>query len=246
MKIFNIKKLTLALILITIFLLYIIFLYLDLHSTFNDNTSDKLKYISILLCFILSLLTQEASLSFKDTLLLQLGLLFTSLADLFFLIFDFCTIGVATFCLVQILYCIRYQPKKAYSTIVGFVIFIVATAIGFLILSIFTKDIQPLYMVALIYAICIITSLLRALKACKEKAFPSPNRYMLVVGMLLFMLCDINVFLRYLSSSVRYPCLFLNKYEATYGFLVLLFYLPSQVLLGLSGYDFSKLFSKNV
>lgn len=87
MKSLNLKRLTIGLILITIFLLYIFFLFLDLDSIYKGNISNKVKYISILLCFILSLIIYEDSLNFKDTILLQLGLLFTSLADLFFLLF---------------------------------------------------------------------------------------------------------------------------------------------------------------
>ena len=59
------------------------------------------------------------------------------------------------------------------------------------------------------------------------------------------MLCDINVFLRYLSSSVDIRAFSLINMRLLMAFLYG-FYLPSQVLLGLSGYDFSKLFSKNV
>ena len=87
MKSLNLKRLTIGLILITIFLLYIFFLFLDLDSIYKGNISNKVKYISILLCFILSLIIYEDSLNFKDTILLQLGLAFTSLADLFFLLF---------------------------------------------------------------------------------------------------------------------------------------------------------------
>lgn len=240
----KIKRFTIALILITILLLYISFLAIDLNSLYKNNISDKLKYISILLCFILSLLIHEDGLSFRDALLLQLGLLFTSLADLFFLILNSCTLGVVTFCLVQIIYCIRYLPKKVYSTIIGFITFIVVTAISFLVLSLFSKAIMVLFMVALIYAVCLITSLIRAIKACKRREFPSPNRYMIVVGMVLFALCDINVGLSYLASELMEKWLFLDKWEDIFCFLVWFFYVPSQVLLGWSGYDFRKLFRK--
>lgn len=245
MKSLKVKRLLVGLILLAILLLYILFLYLDLSNTYKGDISHKLKYISILLCLILSLLIQDTSLNFKDALLLQLGLLFTSLADLFFLLLDYYPLGVATFCLVQIIYSIRYQPRRVYSTIVGFLIFIVTTAIGFLMLSIFSKDIQPLYLLAFLYGILIITSLLRAIKSFEEKVFPSPNRYMIVVGMILFILCDINVCLNYLGGSTKSWCLFLNKYKDTCSFLIWLFYLPSQVLLGLSGYDWRRLFDGN-
>ena len=242
MKSLNLKRLTIGLILITIFLLYIFFLFLDLDSIYKGNISNKVKYIPILLCFILSLIIYEDSLNFKDTILLQLGLLFTSLADLFFLLLDLCTLGVATFCIVQIIYCIRYLPKKAYSTIISFATFIAITAIGSIVLSIFSKTIIILFMLAFIYGVCLITRLIRAIKACKEKVFPNPNRYMIVAGMILFTLCDINVCLNYLASSPDLHCFFLNQYQATCSFLIWLFYLPSQLLLALSGYDFGKFF----
>ncbi|NLZ49791.1 MAG: hypothetical protein GX895_13625 [Clostridiales bacterium] len=241
MKTLNFKKLTVVLILIAIFLLYILFLILDLDNMYKSNISDKLKYISILLCFVLSLLIDEYGLNHKDTLLLQLGLLFTTLADLFFLILDFCELGVITFCLVQIIYFMRYLSKNNHYTVIKLITFIVITTIIYLTLSIFSKNIMFLFMVAFIYTITLIASVIRSIKSCKEKYFPSPNRYMIVVGMMLFMLCDINVGLSYLASNSNFHCTFLNKYEATSSFLIWLFYLPSQVLLALSGYDFDKL-----
>jgi len=82
-----------------------------------------------------------------------------------------------------------------------------------------------LFKIAIIYSVLLITSLLIALKS--EGLIP----YALV----LFFLCDINVALSHIFEA--YP-MSIGNIELSFitGFLVWIFYLPSQLLLTLSGF----------
>jgi hypothetical protein len=236
-----IKKVSILTILIILAALYASFLYLDFNKMNTFYSTHKLKYISILLCFILALITMRHSISPVDSFLLQSGLFMTTLADLCLLILNHFTLGVAIFCAAQIIYCIRYYPSKAYSTVVRFLITFEVIAILYILLSIFTKSLDTLFVLAFAYSLCLTTSFILSIKACKRNLLPSPNKYMVVVGMLLFLLCDINVGLTSAIKLMNSQSLLLSHIYNISAFLIWFFYLPSQVLLAMSGYDFCKL-----
>ena len=98
-----------------------------------------------------------------------------------------------------------------------------------MIVNYFIREVELLYPIALFYAIALVSNVVRAINVCKEQRFPSPNRYMIAYGMILFLLCDVNVALYNTLLST----------EMTYV-LMWFFYLPSQVLLALSGKGSSK------
>lgn len=241
MKLSVIKKLSIYAVLATLAVLYLTFLYLDYNRMNTFYTTHNLKYISILLCFLLSLMAMDHAISPMDILLLQSGLFITTLADLCLLILDKFTIGVAIFCVAQIIYCIRYNPPKAYPTVVRFMMVFEVLAISYILLGFFVKNLDTLFVVATAYAICLMTSVIRAIKLCKAKQFPSPNRYMIAIGMVLFLLCDINVGLTNVIQQLRPQSIFLTYIYNMSSFLIWFFYLPSQVLLAMSGYNFCQL-----
>ena len=75
---------------------------------------------------------------------------------------------------------------------------------------------------------------IEAIKAYRYNLYPEPNKYLMLFGMLLFLFGDINVGLAYLlkGSSTSFYNISIQ--------LIWVFYLPSQVLLSLSGYNFAK------
>ncbi len=88
----------------------------------------------------------------------------------------------------------------------------------------------------LFYGICLLTSFRRAFKAYKYKIYPEPNRQMILIGMTLFLLCDINVGLYNILG-------YMGKVDVFYNISFVsmwLFYLPSQILLALSGYNYNQ------
>ncbi|MBU5482703.1 hypothetical protein KQI86_00105 [Clostridium sp. MSJ-11] len=232
------KSLLLKVLLVLICILYFLFLYMDLFNVGIFIASDSIKYICTILCFIISLMTGKDSFNRRDLLLLQGGLFFTVLADLCLLIRDYFTLGVFFFCIVQILYSIRYKSTEVKLTLLRFITISYITIIVYLMVNFWIIEFDLLFAAAFFYLLCLIISITRAIKACKNDIYPSPNKYMILLAMLLFLLGDINVGLynitRLVNLSGELPTLLHN----TSGILIWIFYLPSQVLLSLSGYRF--------
>ncbi len=103
-------------------IIYMIFTWWDIFGTSILISSDSLKYISIVIVFITSLITREDALSFKDLHLLQLGLFITLLADYFLLFSNKYILGMFLFSIVQILYSFRYEFRNLKYTIRNFII----------------------------------------------------------------------------------------------------------------------------
>ena len=206
---------------ICIFALYLSFLTIDIYTIHNSTFSSILKYISILLCFILSLLFYQKSTNRKDSRLVCLALLCTLAADVFLLFGLNQIFGVFLFCIVQLIYLRRFSPRN-------FKIGAYISASIFLFLSIckiISFSLPTLYIIAGLYAYLII--------ACTISTFFTPlpkfNRTCVQVGMILFMLCDLNVALfNTLPSN--------SGYYHIAAFSMWLFYLPSQLLLSISSH----------
>ncbi|MDP4089740.1 MAG: lysoplasmalogenase family protein [Bacillota bacterium] len=242
MNLRNSKLLILGLILIFISIIYISFLYLDFFNIKGRISSDNLKYITLLLCVSIALLTGKTALNLTDISLLQLGLILTAICDLCLLILDYFTIGVALFCIVQILYSFRYIPDKVRSTIIYFATAFLVVLLIFLISEALFGRLNILILIALFYAVCLVTSTGMAIYGCSHRLLPVPNRYLMAFGMIFFLLCDINVGLYNAVRMLGNPTGTLRSIGNISNFLMWFFYLPSQVMLSLSGYDFKKLF----
>lgn len=182
---------------------------------------DYIKYFFILLCFVYSLLIGKHNNGLRDLRLLQIGLFITCLADLCLIIFDYYTLGVALFCLVQIIYTLRYSKTSPKIILKRFILVFLSILTIYIITGFYFKNLDILYIFALFYVVCLSSSVLCGVK----NKYPSPIKYMVMFGMILFLLCDINVALR------NIPAL---NYQFSVV-LIFIFYLPSQLLLALSG-----------
>lgn len=160
-------------------------------------------------------------------------------ADLFLTVFNYYTSGVALFCVVQILYSIRYEALKISETSLKFIIIFLSLMFVYLIINLFIIKIDILFAVALFYAICLIISVRKAIRVCKNNLYPYPNKYMIAYGMILFILCDINVALYNVTEVTGISWTFIDIVHNISGLSIWLFYVPSQLLLALSGYNFS-------
>lgn len=202
-------------------------------------SSNRIKFISIILCFIISLLGKEYGLGVNDVFLLRLGLFITIIADLFLLVLDsHFILGVFLFSIVQIIYIIRYDNKNIYLKLKKFTSLLLILIFMYGIINSFIVKIDFLIVIGFYYAITLLTSFIKSIKACKYKIYPSPNRYMIVMAMILFLLCDINVFLYNLIDFIPLSAQAGKTIYNISSISMWLFYLPSQVLLSLSGYKF--------
>ncbi len=159
-------------------------------------------------------------------------------ADLFLTVFNYYTLGVALFCVVQILYSIRYEALKISETSSKFIIIFLSLMFVYLIINLFIIKIDVLFAVVLFYGICLIISLGKAIKVYKNNLYPYPNKYMITYGMILFILCDINVALYNVTEVTGISWNLIDIVHNISGLSIWLFYVPSQLLLSLSGYNF--------
>lgn len=230
------KRITIKFLLLLIALLYISFLYIDIFAKNIFLSSSTLKFISIIFIFIISILIKDNPLSYKDIHLLQIGLFITLIADLFLLVLDsHYILGIFLFSIVQILYSFRYEFRNFKFTIRNFSIIFLGLSIFYLIINKFIIEIDFLFIMGIFYAICLLNSVVKAVKSYKYKTYPAPNRQMILIGMILFLFCDVNVGLYNILGYINKTGLLYNISSVS----MWLFYLPSQVLLALSGENYN-------
>jgi hypothetical protein len=232
-------------IVVLVLFLYVVFLYMDFYNVKMLINSKYIKYMCILLCFLLSILTNRKQIVEKgkgtivynnrDIYLLQLAMFLTVIADLFLVIFDFYILGIVCFCLVQITYSIRYTIKKNKMTLKKIFILFECVVITYVIINFLIIKINILVPISLFYFICLINAFSKAIMLWKINLYPCPSKYFIVFGMILFLLCDICVALSNMYIFLDLTGGFFSRFQQTTWFLIWVFYIPSQLLLSLSG-----------
>ncbi len=238
MKSINYKFYLIKGLLIIIFTLYFSFLYVEFSNIEVNIKLYMVKYICIILCFLICLLTEKNPFDSLDSFLLKTGLFITMFADLFLTVFNYYVLGVILFSLVQIIYSIRYEIMKSSKTFLIIITIFLLLIFTYLTIHLFTTKIDVLFIAVLFYSICIIISLIKAIKAYKSNLYPYPNKHMIVCGMVLFLLCDINVALHNVTEVMLLSGNLIDTLHNISAILIWLFYIPSQVLLSLSGYNY--------
>lgn len=228
----RIKILTVKLVLFIELIIYCAFIYIDYTNNFKTVHSSMLKYFGILLCLFLSILIGNNGHDKMDAIFLRLAIFLTALADLCMIILDLNELGMVIFCLVQITYIIRHSRaiERRYNlnflvvTIIVIILIVISLANNLLIEDLGYEGIKKITVViGAVYAIILPYSVYTGWKTLKGTFYPIYSRYLVAVGMTLFLLCDINVALSVISKDL--------------SILIWIFYLPSQVLLALSGYN---------
>jgi hypothetical protein len=246
--------------------LYATFLTLDITGG-RIGLSVLIKYTIIILCFCYALLSGgvyksiffcvsnnlqaaagKSSLSklrkdqHIEAMILQAGLFFTLISDLFILILDYYFYGVVVFILVQQLYSIRlillkYEKRDTTKKILLYgrrVTFqVVLAAIVCLVLLLASVSLDSLLIASVFYFISILFNTIAAfglaINDCKKR-----SNLLYAVGMLLFLLCDINVGLFNLTGFIKMPKEIYSVIYSYSSILMWTFYAPSQVLITLS------------
>jgi hypothetical protein len=216
---------------IIIIVIYLVFLYIDFVSKYLRNIySVGLKYSTIVFYFIISLLIGSNGYSKEDTRLVQLARLFNLIADYFLVISCDFNIGIFFFALVQITYIIRHSimENKRYKNLIFFIIALMIALIALVNINITSIE-KELIILAITYAALLVTSLYCAVSTISRGKYPKKSSWIIALGMFLFFMCDLNVGL--------YNILRESDMKFFLGYLIWLFYLPSQLLLTLSGFN---------
>ncbi len=224
--------------------LYVSFLALDLTEK-SYHISVTLKYSIILLCFCYALLCAGKSTFY----LLQAALFFTAISDLFILILDYYFFGVLTFILAQELYSlrlvlidngakigeapVRQGRKQGIAYLRRILLQLTVSFVVCLLLGLAGVKLEGLLMISIFYFICILTNVISAFTLVRHQ---TGNRGNLIyaLGMLLFLLCDINVGIFNLSGFISMNG---EAYAVLYtvsSILMWTFYAPAQVLIAIS------------
>ncbi len=208
---------------------YIAFLFVDVFSPQHSLLSGIIKYSGMLLCLLLAIFSFRRGGGSRDARLVLAALSFTLAADILLLFTPYFTVGITIFCGTHLTYILRFRPDR-------FRLFVLLAAVGLsaAALSQFFPDLAPasaslvsLLAAAIVYAMLILSATVFTFRA----PLPRPNSRLARLGMLLFLLCDVNVAL---FNLLPYGT---HIHNAT-ALLMWFFYLPSQALLALSAYPF--------
>ena len=222
--------------------LYVIFLALEFTGG-NNSFSTQVKYLVILLCFIYTLLKWDDFVCKR--LCIRCAFFFTLVADYFLLLTDnHYFYGILSFTLVQQLYGIKLDMQLAHkpagerlnliNTFLWRVLLqISAAGLICILLSKNGITIERIVFGSIFYFICIVTNVVRAIMVAKQQPAESSN-LIFAVGMVLFLLCDINVGLFNLSQFLTLSLSVERVIFAFSSILMWAFYAPSQVLIALS------------
>jgi YhhN-like protein len=223
-------------------LLYAHFLYFDLTKSIPDNISNRLKFVSIWICFIFTFVKMRKKYDAFDLRILRAALFFTVLSDLSLLLLKNYVPGLIFFSVVQALYLLRlYRWKykegliKERKPVIFYYMRNILVTTLLLIFLFFIVNIEFLIILATFYfvSICfnVADSIYIAYRSKKRQ------RKIFAIGMTLFLMCDIQVGLFNMHQFIQVSGLW---YETIYSFATVgmwLFYLPSQVAISLSKYS---------
>jgi len=187
-----------------------------------------MKFIFILACFLVALGSFFICKNKRDWFLLSLALGFTLVADFFLILHDWHLPGVAVFCFAHIAYIMRAisQGQESNRQITAFAMpgVFVVIAIGLALIRV-----DAIFVVSGLYAVLFISNIIVSTRYLQH------NRRLVITGLLLFLACDVCVLIFNLPVYFDAPGWLTGVFP-----LIWVFYLPSQVLLSISGVDFSR------
>jgi len=184
----------------------------------------NVKFAIIFVCFIIVIASYFFCYSKKDWRYLAVAMSFTLISDYFLVLVNNHRVGVFTFCFVHIAYILRVSENKTKS-----IIYILVTIVGGTLLAFFVDDI--LIALTAVYAALFVQNLI--VNFYQNRL---PNRKIILIGLVLFALCDINVLMFNLPNFINFPQSIANTALS----LIWIFYAPAQVLLAFSAVAFRK------
>ncbi len=215
-------------------LIYGLFIALDIMGK-GLQVAILMKFLLILICFFYVNIMPSVSLIWR------MALFFTVLADVFlFLINDYYLYGLISFIIVQQLYgiflssIINNKVKRIVVTLFIrlFVLIIGATIISYLLYAV-GIHIDGLLVFTVFYFLSILSNTIISFKRAINN-FHRTDLCLFAIGMLFFILCDLNVALYNMSTYIKFSHILLIKMKNLSSIMMWTFYAPSQVLISLS------------
>lgn len=215
-------------------ILYVVFLTLDLHGC-HSAISSGIKFSMIILCFCFALIygkSDNKSIAFC----VKAALLFTLISDAFLLLFDYYIFGLMTFILVQQLYSYRIilaNHKKKIMFLFRLITQMLLSALICIILGISGVSMEVLLVLSVFYFICIASNTFFSVRATLSWKEHKGN-VLYAIGMVLFLMCDINVGIFNMSGFIALPESIYHSLYQISSILMWTFYAPAQVMIALS------------
>ena len=157
---------------------------MDIDTTIGIGIDNPVKVI-IIAAFFINAIYAKGGLARgrRDQIILIIAMGFTLLADSLMLLFGMNIAGILAFCVVQTMYNYRYTNlgRVIAQIILGGIAFVIA----------YHSGLDMLFSLGAAYAVFLFFSVTGSFMAYNK--YPSPNNLMIVLGMLLFMACDIFV-----------------------------------------------------
>jgi hypothetical protein len=242
--------------------LYALFMAADALGAFHPNggpigtaagviPSDWLKYASICVCFVMSLVVARRTPYARDARRQAVVFAFTLAADYLILFTPHFAAGVAVFCGAHLTAIDRYAGPAAARRMAAVAGMAAAALIAGALIYTQTREpasgnSEDTYSVisgvadgigpyavpiaAVVYATLIIAVTVAAFKRRQARV----NNILSRLGMALFLLCDVNVLLWNLRGAG------FTEIPAWTVTIIWMFYLPGQTMLALSAYDFDR------
>lgn len=225
-------------------IVYMAFLYGDISGSMKIDIITRFKFFAITLCisYALNIMVKQKK---RDNYILGGAMVFTGISDYFLLFTDKFTLGMATFCVVQVLYLFRLwnmereeggSGRKGLWVRITLNLFLWLAV--YMVLRGFHMDKDPLLPVAAFYFITILHNVIVAVK--NAVSVPSWKRIVFASGMFLFLLCDINVGIYNMSGFLAVDNGFYQKMYSFAEIAMWMFYLPAQVCIAISGLSAEK------
>ncbi|MDD5935685.1 MAG: hypothetical protein PUC65_09025 [Clostridiales bacterium] len=243
-------------------LLYLGFMLCDIFFE-KANLSTRLKFTSIVLCLVYTLIGLFEDKKNRDYQILVGAFVFTVTADVFLLLSDHYEIGVLSFCIVQSIYLLRIlmigEERKAPSVInhlsvrhllLRQIFLRILLAIIVLVILWFTSvTVDFLLCITVFYFLSFISNLVLLGSIYIQKR-PKPevqciekwsnteqpvNVRIFFLGMILFILCDISVGFYNITDYIKISESAARVIDDMVSLGMWGFYLPGQVCIALSG-----------
>jgi len=183
---------------------------------------DLCHLIFIFFCFLISLFGKYFGL--QDAVYLRIAMFFTFISDFLILKLSESVIGVATFCIVHLVYILRFSGGEEF-----FKKFFFGVTLSGIILSLL-PNIPVLHKMCIIYFVCFLCDIIACIKFFSENKNDIKNLFIMPFAIILFAFCDISVVIYNTNIFPNYSVLIYN--------LIWIFYIPAQFILCLSNKKF--------
>ncbi len=208
----------------TVAVFYVLALYM---GTVSDQglSTRAMRYAGEVVCFFIVLYAHGKAREDRDTNLLTGAFLVILVSDFIFLFVQNDILGVACFCFAHLLFVRRYNEKAFLPCLV-----VLLAVLAFCAAALFAGINLPyLYILSAVYAALILLATDYGFRA----KLPRTNSLMVRWGMILFLMCDINM----ASTRLMAPN---NPFHGTADYIAWVFYLPALLLLALSAYHYER------